>query len=376
MKIGLISFHDALNYGASLQAYSLQKYLIELGHNSVYINYINPRRKIAYNSFSQAVLEIKKKNILRSIKLIIGSPLLELRRYRFNQFYKKNLIVTKKKYHSSDDLKDIENKYDRFIVGSDQVWNIDNNGGDTAYLLDFVSDPSKKISYSSSFGMPEIPYAYQKKYEKHLKSITYLSTREKIGVSIIRQLCDREAALVLDPVFLLDKKSWESLIDLKNDCSSPYVFYYTNSNNQNNLLNKVLKCKEKYQKKHILSTHLGIREMLDQNISIKSCISPNDFLKEIKNSELVVTASFHCLAFAIIFRKQFVVILTGDKGKDERLNNLLQITGLNSRVYSRTMTLEQIEQPIDYDKVFSLLQPYIDSSKKFLGNALKETTTI
>lgn len=39
MKIGIMTFHWATNYGAVLQAYCLQEYLREQGHDVEIINY-------------------------------------------------------------------------------------------------------------------------------------------------------------------------------------------------------------------------------------------------------------------------------------------------------------------------------------------------
>lgn len=63
----------------------------------------------------------------------------------------------------------------------------------------------KKISYSSSFGMSEIPDEYLDCYKKYLSEIKHISTREIFGVKLIKQLTGRDAKLVMDPVFLLTK---------------------------------------------------------------------------------------------------------------------------------------------------------------------------
>ena len=39
MKIATITCHDVYNYGASLQAYALQQYLLEQGHDAEIIDY-------------------------------------------------------------------------------------------------------------------------------------------------------------------------------------------------------------------------------------------------------------------------------------------------------------------------------------------------
>lgn len=40
-KTGVITFHNAINYGALLQTYALQTCLISMGYESVVINYSN-----------------------------------------------------------------------------------------------------------------------------------------------------------------------------------------------------------------------------------------------------------------------------------------------------------------------------------------------
>ena len=39
MKIGIVTFHDAANYGAVLQAYGLHTVLAKLGHESEFIRF-------------------------------------------------------------------------------------------------------------------------------------------------------------------------------------------------------------------------------------------------------------------------------------------------------------------------------------------------
>jgi len=153
------------------------------------------------------------------------------RRQKFLDFYRKYVNYTEKKYNYNQELKVTNEKYDKFIVGSDQVWNYNNNGKDFAYFLDFVEENNKKISYSSSFGVKSIPNSLKDEYAKYLSQIKYLSTREEYGCRIIKELTGEKADLVLDPVFLLDKNKWLSLIK-KEKKKEKYIFCYTNRSNQ------------------------------------------------------------------------------------------------------------------------------------------------
>ena len=59
--------------------------------------------------------------------------------------------------------------------------------------------------------------------------------------------------------------------------------------------------------------------------------SPQEFLGWILNAKIVVTSSFHALAFSILFQKDFYA-MNLNAGKDERLNNLLSQFQLNNHL--------------------------------------------
>ena len=212
MKVALLSFHNAYNYGAALQAYGLQCAVQQLGVDCEYINYQNSFRKNAYDMKYQLSQAIANKKVINAAKTLVGTPIMAKRAKKFEEFYSKYLRVTKRVYASSEEAKETNVTYDKFIVGSDQVWNFHHNGGDIAYLLDFVDDDSKKISYSSSFGVSSLSPELAGIYGEYLGRFSRLATRESIGTEIIEKVTGRKAHLVLDPVFLAGKEEWEKSI--------------------------------------------------------------------------------------------------------------------------------------------------------------------
>ena len=48
MKIGIITFHKAINYGAILQCYALQSFLKDAGYDVQILNYESPYIKSVY----------------------------------------------------------------------------------------------------------------------------------------------------------------------------------------------------------------------------------------------------------------------------------------------------------------------------------------
>lgn len=368
MKIALLSFHNAYNYGAALQAYGLQCAVQQLGVKCEYINYQNTFRKHAYDMRFQLSQAIINKKAVSAAKSFVGMPVMAKRAKKFEGFYSKYLHVTKRVYETSEEARETNNFYDKFIVGSDQVWNYSNNGGDTAYLLDFVDDYSKKISYSSSFGVSALTPEQKRIYGEYLSRFNRLSTRESIGTEIIEEVTGRKAHLVLDPVFLAGKAEWDKIRVGDTAGGKKYIFFYTNRQSQiTDFLNTSYASDEDF---HVLSTHITPKELLDKRVKPRISMSPEEFLEEINGAELVVTASFHCLALAIIYHKQFVVLLTGNHGKDERITNLLKITGLENRVLTCTTNREQIAETIDYNEVDRKLDKYLKNSREYLRRAI------
>jgi hypothetical protein len=368
MKIALLSFHNAANYGAALQAYALEKFLLDNGIDCEYINYVNDTRKHMYSMTFMVMNSLRKKKIGAAIKYAVGSPFINLRKARFKRFYKKYLKQTKKVYTNSQEASELNDLYDYFIIGSDQVWALENNGADMAFFLDFVKDNRKKISYSSSFGLAEIEDKYREKYATCLSSFHSLAVRETIGQRIVKELTGRDATLVVDPVFLLSKIQWEEIMPARKN-NERYIFSYTNTDRQiADFMSTGYSLGER--KHYILSSHTRPKDFLNSKIRVKFCMPPQEFLRVIYDADLVVTASFHCLALSILFNKPFVVLLMGDKGKDERLVNLLEQLGLQNRIWTPQMTVDDIDAPIDYKRVNEKINNMRNSSVEYLMKSL------
>lgn len=369
MKIAVLTFHNAINYGAALQVYAFQKAIKDLGVECEIIDYVNEYRGNAYDMFNHAKKEFKEKRIISSGKYFLGSVFMNQRKRKFVDFYSENLECTEKQYTKNEQLEELNDKYDKFIIGSDQVWNYKNNGMDSAFFLDFVKDDNKKISYSSSFGLAEIPNELKNEYIENLNRIKYLSTREEFGVELIKDLTGRNAELVLDPVFLLNKKQWLSL-SKKTKVKKKYVFSYTNRPGQwKDFLNKTSYSMQD-KKVYKITRYLTPKDFISSKVENKYSISPVEFIDTIANAELVVSASFHCIAMSIILNIPFVAVLTGNKGKDERVLNILKITGLENRILTDNMTNKNVTSPINYMLVEEKISKYIESSKRFLKQAI------
>lgn len=369
MKVALLTFHTAANFGASLQAYALQEFLVRSGYDAEYLDYQNHHRRMIYDMPFHIKECLKAGKMIEALTYMLGLPIMNIRKKKFDKFSDKYLRLSSKTYYSPDDLKSTNGQYDKFVVGSDQVWNPRNNGQDVSFLLSFVEDKSKAISYASSFGLSEVPEFIKKDYANSLKRITHLSTREQTGVNIIKDLTGLDAKLVLDPVFLLKKEQWQKLA-AKDAIGGKYLFSYTNRKNQ---MDKFLGTGYDTQgmKHHKLSRFTGIKDFLSPSVKVKYDMSPTEFLANINCAQIVVSASFHCICFSIILNKPFICFLTGNDGKDERLKTLLTHFGLMNRVYHEGMTLAEVQKDIDWQMVNCLIEEKRKDSIDFLLTSIK-----
>ena len=368
MKLALMTFHNAANYGAALQAYAFEKFLTDKGYDCEYINYVNASRAHEYSMSWHIWDSLQHGKITNAIAYALGSPFMSLRKWRFSRFYAKHLRKTNRIYKTSAEAAELNGKYDRFIVGSDQVWNPACNGDDTAFLLDFVKNSRERISYSSSFGVDSIDEGHTAAFKQNLSAFHALAVREQIGCEIVKNLTGRDSQLVLDPVMLLTKEQWMQLVPT-GEKKEKYIFSYTNRDSQTADFFKT-GYKLDGKKHYVLSRYTRPQDFINPKTRVKYCMSPQEFVSVIANAELVVSASFHCLAMAIILNRPFVAILTGDKGKDERPLNILRALDLESRILHPDMSVGDIVAPIDWDVVNEKIEQLKASSVAYLDMAI------
>ena len=369
MKLGLLTFHTAANYGAALQAYAFEKFLTDKGYDCEYVNYVNESRAHEYSMTWHIYDCLKHRKLSSAAAYLAGSPFMTLRKWRFNRFYDKYVRKTEKVYRDSKEAEELNNKYDYFIVGSDQVWNPVCNGDDAAFLLDFVKDSKKRVSYSPSFGMTEVDDVHKEIFADNLKKFAHIGVRETVGQQIVRELTGRESMLCLDPVLLLSKEQWEEVMPKKCKKES-FVFSYTNRDSQTrDFFNTGYQLNGR--KHYVLSRYTKPGDFLNIHVRVKYCMSPQEFIWVVNNADMVVSASFHCIAMSIILNRPFVAITTGDEGKDERLLNLLRTLGLQDRMLKEGMTVEEVNAPIDYKLVNERIEQMKKQSVDYLLGVLK-----
>ena len=217
IKIGIITFHCAYNYGAVLQTFALQSKLEMLGQE---VEIINFRPNIIIDGYKESVISGGKRAKLYKIiknKQFKQAQSIRKKRYEsFDLFVSEFLNLSCKTYLTTDELENEILNYNIYICGSDQIWNTELNGNENAYYLSFAKSDLKKISYAPSFGVEKIPKEEFQKVRVLLSEFTALSAREEQGVKILKEHLQLDATHVLDPTLLITAEQWKSLASKNN----------------------------------------------------------------------------------------------------------------------------------------------------------------
>lgn len=366
MKVGTITYHRAVNYGAVLQAFALQKVLDKLDVENEVLDYRADYIEWIYKPFCMR----DRKNIKDFFKIIKGAPIKNKKRKQFFKFIKNNIRVSKKTY-TKENLDAANNVYDLFISGSDQVFNLDCSNYDTNYLLDFVKDSNKKTSYAASFGFDEMPKEDVKEYKRLLSGFKSISVREAQGVKIVNEAISKDAMEVLDPTLLISGAEWEKITEKTRTNEKGYILIYALLPSKT-LIEFSDKLQEKTGLEIIFVKDSLTKEghnVLSKNVKYLKDVEPFEFVNLIANAEYVITNSFHGTAFSINFNKKFFTELLAPETKvNSRLENILDMLGLRNRqlVNLDSLTLEGI----DYGKVNKILDERRNRSIDYLKNIL------
>ena len=357
MKVGIVTFHRAHNYGAMLQCYSLANVLSRLGYKVEVIDYLPEKFEAEYSLWPCKQLSFKH-NVGKILKMLPVFSTAIKRNKAFNNFLKK---LPLSRYYSPR-THQIDG-YDTIVFGSDQIWNpLLTNSEDIIYSGSFKKNNTRFISYAASSN----PILYDGKYDAYFKSIVNnfdaISTREKTLCDYLNTIKSECATIVLDPVFLLDAKSWEkiSIEPKEND----YLLIYTVP--QTPVIYKLAK-----KIAHDLNLKIvEIRPNTNKG-GIRGAYryaTPEEFLGLFIKASFVLTTSFHGTSFSVIFRKPFFTVSIG-KNVNDRSSSLLRSLGLEDRILENENI--SVNPFINYSDVDVKLQHLINKSNDFLKKSIK-----
>ncbi|MDO4338991.1 MAG: polysaccharide pyruvyl transferase family protein [Eubacteriales bacterium] len=359
MKIGIVTFHSAHNYGAVLQAWSLQEYLTQQGHEVEIINLrlpvIDKLYRLAYKT-NRRICRFDAVNkcanglyyLARSSGNLVVNPGKIGKYFRFEHFIKHKLPVTKP-FYSLKELQQEKLQYDVLISGSDQVWNATMMTGiNPAYFLQFANPDAIRVSYAASIGTEEIPPKYQLLFKRYLRDFDAISVREKKAKEQVQLLTDKEVELVADPTFLLKREDFDKLRK-KSSFHGKYIYVHNvHLKRVDEALNSVAE---------EMSERLGLpiihnwKKKVYKNEAGHFTGGVEEFLSLVSGAEYVITNSFHCTVFSIIYQKNFITV--PHFKHPDRMKNLLEELGVPEHLIETgdkiPRNLEELT--IDYDSV-------------------------
>ncbi len=354
MKVGIMTIFKTGNYGGILQAYALKKAIEEYG--------LGDAKIINYSSKS---VEGKV-----TVKEFFSKGLFGMALYVVEKLYYYPRMKKMRKFSSElvegpqlerDELKRLNDEYDIFLSGSDQIWNLKIQEGDTSYLLDFVKEKNKKRSYASSFGTKDFDEETMQTLKSLLKDYEKITIREVGGQELIYDLLGKKVDVVLDPTLLLDKKSWKDLVHADSE-NKDYIFCYQMGHSAK-IANYASKISKEIKAKKIVFVPFPI-------CGICKCIcklgySAKDWLSAIYHSKCIVTDSFHGIVFSLIFEKDFYYVVTSSTVRERmgRVKTLLSKLDLEDRIIDDN---ELEFSSINYQKVNQLLSKEREKSLELL----------
>lgn len=365
IKIGILTFHRATNYGAVLQAYGLVSYLNSLGYDAKIIDY-TPKR------MAQIFIPFWKKNLSSLIACLFVNlkqmPTI-LKRYAkrkmFWEYIKKTLPLTSQVI-MDEDLP----TFDAIFVGSDQIWSTCFTGGvDKFYFGQFNSKGARLISYAGSAAEDMDRSFCSTNNAQLLNSFFAVSVREKeLQTYLQKQLPRKNIVQVLDPTLMAGPTFYENLVGNSRPLSKPYILIYQVIREQNEHI-------QMYAKKKANDLGCVLVEIKDSKLyidngrgyEVNGWVDPSLFVALHKFASHVITTSFHGTAFSLMFERSFDVISISPE-VDSRAKALLHLINLDDRLISLPVINEP--KPLVYNAINNKLEDLRTSSRSFIESAL------
>jgi hypothetical protein len=370
LRVGILTFHAANNFGAVLQTYATCRALKELGFVPQVIDYrpcySADSPPAPQSRFLQLPLKVLRKLRDRRLLASVGNV---LRNRRFERFRRRFLPTTTRVYSSAEQLRATPPDVDVCVCGSDQIWNSRLTGGqlDPTLFLDFAPRGVRRVAYAPSIGGVIFPDDWREPIAALLREFAALSGRESDICTIIKQLVGRDAPLVVDPSMLV--ADYSPAIIEPHRGPKRYIAVYPLDYSQP-FVNSVQRVR------NVLSlpvVNIGTQPLPGADIN-RNCLGPSEWLGWLRRATFVCTNSFHGTTYSIIFRRDFVTCpyLT-HPAANARLTTLLAQCDLKGRFVADAGQLtggSVAIGPVDYDAAEPLLQAAIARSRRYLQDAV------
>ena len=360
-NVGIITFHEALNYGAVLQAYALKEVCQDFGCEAhiVDYNYGGIEEKIA--PVAKFLALPNKKTALPGLVRGLLGYFGDKKRERAFASFRMNYLNESAPCRCPEDISALG--YDILIGGSDQIWNRGVTMGcyDPVFFMDFETE-AKKVLYGAS--SEDVPFAREKEtaFLQALKGLSgTVSIREKRLADYVEELTGKRWPVVLDPTLMAGREVLER-IPTPEPPPNPYILLYQiDSNPASDISVRSLEAR------FGCPVYTMTVPRLDAFHGRKGEAGPEEFLALLKGAKFLVTNSFHGIALSILFEKNFYVYENG--GVMSRIDGLLDQAGLQNRKVKMVADIDP-DFRIDYAPVSVKLLELRKDAKAFLAEAI------
>lgn len=355
MKIGILTFHRALNYGAVLQCYALYTYLSELGHSVEVIDY-RPNAIEKYRMFFRLSDFLRSKGIVGKCRYIVSSMSLVWSKKTTSKKF--DVFLSSKLKFSSlvSKPEDVPSYYDLIFFGSDQIWNPEIcEGLDTIYLGQFEKGKTKFVGYAASVGILDLIQGDNAElFNRYLTVYDSIGVRELSLKIFLKNTFNIESTMVNDPSLFLTKEQCEKIAKKPKD--ENYVVVFNLDGNQ--LAIPFAQRIAEQIDAIVLEIKAETNHLRRYSSKLRSELSPEEFLGYILYSQCVISNSFHATCFSMIMQKDFYTLkrITNN----DRVNTILNIAGLEDRfvdaganvTFSKITNYCEVERKLtDYRKI-------------------------
>ncbi len=351
-KVGVCTLHDAApNFGATLQAFAMQEILKDLNYEAEFLKFKNNEKQKLEKNRIKSIID---KDFIEFGKTKNKYKGVDTRNICINSRLKKSNVFL----NISDDIYDKNDIYESIIIGSDELWNINNPSFEHRkeyYGYDLNSN--NIFTYAPSCNTTKVEEFQNFHSNKvNFENFSKLSARDYNTKNLIKEITGKEASLVLDPTMLLD--SFDKYAILPEEKDYILIYDYNVPKRRKEQIKKLSKIK------NLPVYSIGFYyPWADKNIDANIF----EFLGYMKNAKYIVTATFHGTIFSILNKKQFVsYACVGYKIED-----ILKRLKLEERDASNKDILSIIDNPIDYEKVYEILEKERSFSRDYLKKALK-----
>lgn len=364
MKVGIVTIYDLKNYGNRLQNYAVSEILRKIGIQSDTLIIDDNSAIETLKNKLRPIIGKKPRyhwNIIEEHPLYVCdySPLEKKRYENFKNFSHKYINIKRVRLN-----KTLNNQYNFFIVGSDQVWNTDIGHGLSWEFLSFASS-NKRISYAPSFGGSTVQNRVDE-VSQYLKEFKSISVRESSGVYFIKRISGRNATHLIDPTLMLDSSEWRVISKKLENINLPkkYILTYFLGNTNNDVETKIQQIADNSGLPVI-----RLRDLTQPDIFVSG---PSEFIYLINHALLVITDSFHGSVFSFIFEKPFMVFNREENLPNmmARVESLLEMFSLKRKYVNSGLPNNIWEH--DYTEGYKQLEIEKNKAIDFLKKALQE----